>query len=78
MQDVKVHSLAVAESQYNKDHRRMDDKSLQREISNYDTRGLYVTHLPESLRLLRFFAKVYKPQTRLFSTKQTSFHYFFG
>ena len=68
MQDVRVqHRVAVSESQCRKDHskRRMDDdKSLQREMSKYDMRGLYVTHLPESLRLLRFFAKVYKPQTR--------------
>ena len=66
MQDMIVDGVPVLESQYNKDNMkwRMDDHSLQREIFKYDTKGLYVTHLPESLMLLRFYVKVFKPQTR--------------
>ena len=49
IKDMKVHRLTVSESQFNS-KRRMDDNSLKRELLKYDTEGLYVTHLPESLR----------------------------
>ena len=41
----------------------MEMAALTKEIQRYDVNGVFVSHLPEFLGLLSFFADVYKPQT---------------